>query len=773
MWSHCCLREAQSAVWTQLTLLSFQGKDKQCLGSPQYATKCVTWCNGYDLIFITFIIVCLTVHIFICFHSSQLCSFLFPALSGHRLHYCQVHVSSQSCGDFCTDGQVFTWGLDSRGQLGLGKRRPGASSPQHLRSLSAVPLVQISAGGEQSFAISVSGGVFSWGRNDCGQLGLGDMTDRHTPTPVHCLNMKKTIHISCGKDHTAILTKDGAVFTFGSGQYGQLGHNSFTDELCPRLVAELLGAKVTKIACGRHHTLVLTDSKRVYSFGCGEQGQLGHGNESHPSVPLPVQLPQDSDGPRIRNIFAGGNCSFATCTAIEVSALIHKYESGLVFFFCLLSKDKHFQTSPKYPGLNLSLARLAFKKLIKRDDVLAEVCNRDLSNMSEMCMLLLKWLNIHLKMLVLLSYSICIIYICHIFLFILIGGILQQCPDDLTQLHMLTPGNCLVQPQSDLLATEQFHRSSVGEDTQGARGPYSSCHCLYPFVFQVYFDENPTVDNVYTKDFFHEVFHEMVSTESGMFMFNDSKTLAWFPSSATQEHQRYFLFGVLCGLALYSQCIIYLPFPMVLFKKLLGVKPSLEDMMEFSPRLGKSLQYILEDYNDDDIENLDMKEFVDAYVNHAFNTSVESVFQEFKRGFFHVCDQDVVRLFQPQELCEVLIGKDFHDWERLKQNTAYEGVYHVGHPTIQMFWEVFDDLTEDQKKTFLWFVTGFERVPILGLENIKMTVRVKEVQDLTDDQYYPETHTCFSCLELPLYSTKEIMQIKLTEALSNNRRIHK
>lgn len=42
----------------------------------------------------------------------------------------------------------------------------------------------------------------------------------------------------------------------------------------------------------RHHTLVLTDSKRIYSFGRGEVGQLGHGEESHPSVPLPVQLPR-------------------------------------------------------------------------------------------------------------------------------------------------------------------------------------------------------------------------------------------------------------------------------------------------------------------------------------------------------------------------------------------------------------------------------------------------------------------------------------------------
>ncbi|XP_018517718.1 probable E3 ubiquitin-protein ligase HERC3 [Lates calcarifer] len=883
---------------------------------------------------------------------------------------CQVACGSQHSVALSKDGQVFTWGLDSRGQLGLGKRRPGASSPQHLRSLSAVPLVQISAGGEQSFAISVSGGVFSWGRNDCGQLGLGDMTDRHTPTPVHCLNMKKTIHISCGKDHTAILTKDGAVFTFGSGQYGQLGHNSFTDELCPRLVAELLGAKVTKIACGRHHTLVLTDSKRVYSFGCGEQGQLGHGNESHPSVPLPVQLPQDSDGPRIRNIFAGGNCSFATCTAIEniqeesdsisdvtqhclddmvdkwisncdskswkkIKQEIHRTFSSASCVnksFLDQSKDKHFQTSPKYPGLNLSLARLAFKKLIKRDDVLAEVKAAVLhllhsfdmkpvgveglrvflllnellhviqkrkqqqstklaeavaaavlslsaeslqvigdwwSSLSPSTMV--KYVKVWKKalsvimsfkpvprnsgvrnLLLVLQYfynansrtaesqrmpesEFCLL-IDEDFLLedlqlwrsrtrhrrtrgeplILCGFPIVM---DLQTKKMVFDRNadftrfeivhgivldlflelgCLFPRPQDVLFELHLRRASVLEDTFEQLA--AAYHRDYKRPLVVYFDENPTVDNVYTKDFFHEVFHEMVSTESGMFMFNDSKTLAWFPSSATQEHQRYFLFGVLCGLALYSQCIIYLPFPMVLFKKLLGVKPSLEDMMEFSPRLGKSLQYILEDYNDDDIENLDMyfsidwdrtevdldpgnpekpvtsqnkKEFVDAYVNHAFNTSVESVFQEFKRGFFHVCDQDVVRLFQPQELCEVLIGKDFHDWERLKQNTAYEGVYHVGHPTIQMFWEVFDDLTEDQKKTFLWFVTGFERVPILGLENIKMTVRVKEVQDLTDDQYYPETHTCFSCLELPLYSTKEIMQIKLTEALSNNRRIHK
>uniref|UniRef100_A0A8C6WPR2 Regulator of chromosome condensation 1 n=1 Tax=Neogobius melanostomus TaxID=47308 RepID=A0A8C6WPR2_9GOBI len=76
----------------------------------------------------------------------------------------------------CSDGEVFSWGQDSRGQLGLGKSGPGATSPQPVKSLSELPLEQVAAGGEHSLCLTVSGGVFSWGRNCSGQLGLGDHT---------------------------------------------------------------------------------------------------------------------------------------------------------------------------------------------------------------------------------------------------------------------------------------------------------------------------------------------------------------------------------------------------------------------------------------------------------------------------------------------------------------------------------------------------------------------------------------------------------------------
>ncbi|XP_029290721.1 probable E3 ubiquitin-protein ligase HERC3 isoform X2 [Cottoperca gobio] len=772
---------------------------------------------------------------------------------------CSIAVSQVACGSqhsvaLTTDGQVYTWGQGSRGQLGLGKCKPDTNSPQNLRSLSAIPLVQVAAGGEQSFALSVSGAVFGWGRNECGQLGLGDTTDRRTPTPVHYLNMKKTVHVSCGKDHTAVLTKDGAVFTFGSGKYGQLGHNSFSDELRPRLVAELWGTKVIKTACGRHHTLVLTDSKRVYSFGCGEQGQLGHGEESHPSVPLPVQLPQDTiNGSMIRNIYAGGNCSFATCAPVQeaheesntdpvtqdsIDDMIDKWVSKcdptswkktkqeihrtfssascMNQTFLDQSKDKHFQTSPKYSGLNLSLVQRAFEKLGKNDDVLTKVeaavlhllpsldkkpvgveglrifllLNdllhviqrhklRSSTNLAEAVAAAIQRLSAESLQVIVdwwasqpSSTMVKHVKVWKQALSVILSY--QPVPRNSGVRNLLRVLQYMYNANSRIAGRKRLPEKTFGlevgqqflqEDLQLWRSmskikPLIICN--FPFVMNlkskkmafdmnatctmkeqqakmnwclgwafepnqffelklkrasllegtfeqlaaaqhsafkkplvVYFDEDPKITDVYKRDLFHHLFHEMVSTKSEMFTFNTPKRLAWFSSTATeQDKTNSFLFGFLCGLALYNQCIIHLPFPLALFKKLLDVEPTLEDMMEFNPSVGKILQYVL-DYEDDE-EDLHMsflinwdgidvdldpqnpekpvtgqnkKAFVDAYVSHAFNTSVEGVFQEFKRGFFQVCDQDLVKQFRPEELQGVLVGQDVYDWEKLKKGS--------------------------------------------------------------------------------------------------------
>ncbi|XP_036430882.1 probable E3 ubiquitin-protein ligase HERC4 isoform X2 [Colossoma macropomum] len=294
-------------------------------------------------------------------------------------------IAQVACGDdhsvvLTRDGQLFTWGQNSSGQLGLGKDKPSSLSPQPLKSLGGIPLAQISAGGGHSFALSLSGSVFGWGRNSAGQLGLGDREDRYVPVCVKSLNQKKTVFISCGEDHTAVLTKGGLLFTFGLGCYGQLGHNSLRDEHRPRLLGGLWGSKVSQIACGRHHTLALVgSSKTIYSFGCGEQGQLGNGQQTNQCVPLPVCLPAEcSPNQTVEKIMAGGNLSVACFQDGEISAGSCKemsvLDDGIIDRWILdCEKAKAWNKVKRHSGLDLSLARLAFEKLAQKQKILLEV----------------------------------------------------------------------------------------------------------------------------------------------------------------------------------------------------------------------------------------------------------------------------------------------------------------------------------------------------------------------------------------------------------------
>ncbi|XP_078386063.1 putative E3 ubiquitin-protein ligase HERC4 [Cetorhinus maximus] len=316
------------------------------------------------------------------------------------------------------DGKLFAWGQNTYGQLGLGTKGGSEDSPQCVTSLTGMPVAQITAGGEHSFALSLSGAVFGWGRNNHGQLGLKDTEDRDKPKYVKLLECKKTIHISCGQEHTAVLTKDGLVFTFGAGSYGQLGHNSTEDEIKPRLVGCLFANKVSQIACGSYHTLVFVPSSgKIYSFGRGEFGQLGNRETSDQLVPLPVNILDTSDNnrmenghstkPAVRRIFAGGDQSFAECRdevglvpsadqssfntlrrIMTVDSLLEKelckktrraivqaFSSSqtLSGSFLDVSKDGHFKTNGAVSGLDMSAMYLGFEKLAKNSSMLEQV----------------------------------------------------------------------------------------------------------------------------------------------------------------------------------------------------------------------------------------------------------------------------------------------------------------------------------------------------------------------------------------------------------------
>ncbi|OWK60379.1 E3 ISG15--protein ligase HERC5 [Lonchura striata] len=281
----------------------------------------------------------------------------------------------------CRGGELFTWGQNTHGQLGVGSQTMLTPELQLVERLKGIPLAQIAAGGAHSTTVSLSGAVYSWGKNSFGQLGLGDMKDRDCPTYVGALEHWKTVFVTCGADHTAILSKEGLVCTFGAGGSGQLGHNSTRNELLPRVVAELWGARVSHIDCGRQYTLVYVRSlDKFYFFGSGDEGQLKDERNPNQLIPLPITSP---------NLYLNG---IATLEDKEVDVWISnskpfrsiKRNIRLIFSSeaCingsfLDKRDKHFKTSREVSGVDMSEVKHFYGKISKNQIVYQEGNDED------------------------------------------------------------------------------------------------------------------------------------------------------------------------------------------------------------------------------------------------------------------------------------------------------------------------------------------------------------------------------------------------------------
>jgi regulator of chromosome condensation len=123
--------------------------------------------------------------------------------------------------------------------------------------------------------------VYGWGLNNHGQLGLGDEENRSRPTKLKAFNNVDVEFVCTGQHHSLALSKDHKVYSWGRGDYGQLGHGDDEKRLEPTVIQffENLegGDHVVQIACGANHSLALTKNGKIYSWGFGESYQLGHG----------------------------------------------------------------------------------------------------------------------------------------------------------------------------------------------------------------------------------------------------------------------------------------------------------------------------------------------------------------------------------------------------------------------------------------------------------------------------------------------------------------
>uniref|UniRef100_A0AAV2IR35 RCC1-like domain-containing protein n=1 Tax=Knipowitschia caucasica TaxID=637954 RepID=A0AAV2IR35_KNICA len=227
-------------------------------------------------------------------------------------------------GQYCTfsvseDGSVKACGKGSYGRLGLGDSN-NQSIPKKLvlephRNMKKVSSSKGSDG--HTLAITAEGEVFSWGDGEYGKLGHGNSATQKYPKIIQGpLVGKGVVCVSAGYRHSAAVTCDGELYTWGEGDFGRLGHSDSQSRNVPTLVKDISG--VGQVACGSSHTIaVAQDGRTVWSFGGGDNGKLGHGDTNRVYRPKVIEALQ---GFIIRKVCAGSQSSLALTSAGQVFA---------------------------------------------------------------------------------------------------------------------------------------------------------------------------------------------------------------------------------------------------------------------------------------------------------------------------------------------------------------------------------------------------------------------------------------------------------------------
>jgi alpha-tubulin suppressor-like RCC1 family protein len=190
-----------------------------------------------------------------------------------------------------TDDGLYAWGLNSGGQLGIGTRTP-SSVPVKVAFPAGVMVTAISGGGFHSLAIT-NDGVYAWGNNTFGQIGDGTITDSTVPRKITFPKKVALVSaVAAGFWHSLGITDNGA-YAWGYNN-GELGDGTFTDRHTPvKVTFPKAVTAVTAIAAGSMHSLAVTNDG-LYAWGVNSIGQLGISSNVSP-VPTPTRVKGESN----------------------------------------------------------------------------------------------------------------------------------------------------------------------------------------------------------------------------------------------------------------------------------------------------------------------------------------------------------------------------------------------------------------------------------------------------------------------------------------------
>jgi E3 ubiquitin-protein ligase NEDD4 len=322
-----------------------------------------------------------------------------------------------------------------------------------------------------------------------------------------------------------------------------------------------------------------------------------------------------------------------------------------------------------------------------------------------------------------------------------------------------------------------------------------------------------------TREFFLLLSRELFDPNYCLFEYSSHNNYTLQPSRRSTiepDHLKHFEFaGRVVGAAVFHRKFIDAFFVTSFYKQIRGMEITFEDLDSIDSQLQKNLQYILdnqigegeEEYmsltmsvaeeefgvtkvfdlipggRDTKVNDSNKQEYIDKYVQWRIIKRVESQMQAFLDGLFRIIPRRIINIFDDREL-ELLFGGiteiDIDDWKRY---TEYKNCK-VDDKVVKWFWKcVTEEFSEEQRTRLLQFITGSSRVPVNGFKDLqgndgprKFTIELltkihptkqshRNHFNTSLDEYLPKSHTCFNRIDLPAYSSYQILVQKLSMAI--------
>ncbi|XP_072236611.1 E3 ubiquitin-protein ligase NEDD4 isoform X3 [Leuresthes tenuis] len=303
------------------------------------------------------------------------------------------------------------------------------------------------------------------------------------------------------------------------------------------------------------------------------------------------------------------------------------------------------------------------------------------------------------------------------------------------------------------------------------------------------------------REWFFLMSKEMFNPYYGLFEYSatDNYTLQINPNSGlcNEDHLTYFKFiGRVAGMAVFHGKLLDAFFIRPFYKMMLQKPITLQDMESVDSEYFNSLKWILDnDPTDLDlrftideelfgqthqhelkpdgaeiiITNENKKEYIHLVMQWRFVNRIQKQMTAFKEGFFELIPQDLIKIFDENELELLMCGLgdvDVNDW---RQNTKYKNGYCADHVVILWFWKTVLLMDAEKRIRLLQFVTGTSRVPMNGFAELYGSngPQLFTIEQWGTSDKLPRAHTCFNRLDLPPYESFEELKEKLHIAIEN------